>query len=376
MIHSYDVAIIGAGAMGSAAAYQLSKTGLNILVLDKFHPPHDLGSSHGQSRIIREAYFESPQYVPLIQQAYNLWQELEAASGRQLLLKTGGLMLGNKEQQVFKGASNSARQHHIKYELLDETALNAKFPVWKTNKETVALYDYRAGILFPEACIQTQLHLSENRNMDFRFNEPVSALQFHGDFTTIVTGKSSYSAKKVIVSNGAWIQSLLPELPMPLQVKRQVLFWFRCPGDSAGNFLPSRFPIFIWEYAPGKMFYGFPDLGTGIKIAIHHQGKLTAADTIDRTVHAGEIESISSLLSNHFEGPFEYHDSKVCMYTNTPDENFILDVHPHHRHVIVVSACSGHGFKFSSAIGKLLSEMVTEVPLSFDIGMFALDRKF
>ncbi|MGB3074862.1 MAG: N-methyl-L-tryptophan oxidase [Chitinophagales bacterium] len=373
---SYDVAIIGAGAMGSAATYHLSQTGQKILVLDKFIPPHAHGSSHGQSRIIREAYFESPAYVPLVQQSYLLWNELEKASAKKLFLKTGGLMLGNKDQKVFQGAALSAKQYGIEYDFLDAIKIKNQFPTLQPDKDTVALLEKKAGILFPEECIRTQLQLSQKPNVDFHFNETVVELKCHKEQVTIITNQSNYTARKVIVSNGAWITSLLPELNLPLKVKRQVLFWFKCMDKNAEKFLPENFPVFIWEYALNKMFYGFPDLGDGIKIAIHHQGELTTANTINRNVTAAELQEITSLANRYFHANLIYNYAAVCMYTNTPDENFIIDFHPDHKNIIIVSACSGHGFKFSSAIGKILCEMVMEEKLSFDIKMFELMRKY
>lgn len=376
MVPAYDIAVIGAGAMGSAATYHLSKSGKKILVLDKFTPPHSFGSSHGQTRIIREAYFENPLYVPLVQQAYRLWEKLEAASGKNLFLKTGGLMLGHKDQKLFSGAAYSAQQHGIAYDFLEQEQLRKQFPILKTSRSTVALLERNAGILFPEECIRTHLHLAAGSTVDFHFNEQVTALQSNKDAVIISTAQSSYTAQKVIVSNGAWITSLLPALQLPLEVKRQVLFWFSCSGTAAHQFLPADFPVFIWEHAPGKMFYGFPDLGSGIKIAVHHRGQSTTADSINRNVTAAEIAEITDLVNNHFNARLSSTASAVCMYTNTPDEHFVIDFHPAHLNIIIVSACSGHGFKFSSAIGKILCEMALEEPLSFDITPFRLQRNF
>lgn len=376
MFPAYDIAVIGAGAMGSAAAYHLSKSGKKILVLDKFSPPHAFGSSHGQTRIIREAYFENPLYVPLVQQAYHLWERLEAESGKNLFLKTGGLMLGHKDQKLFSGTARSAQQYGIAYDFLEQEQLCKKFPILKSDSSTVAMLEKNAGILFPEECIRTHLELAACSSVDFHFNEPVTALQSNNDVVTVTTAQYSYTAQKAIVCNGAWITSLQPALQLPLEVKRQVLFWFSCNGTAARQFLPAAFPVFIWEHAPGKMFYGFPDLGSGIKIAVHHRGQSTTADSINRDVTTAEVTEITELVNCHFNADLNCIASAVCMYTNTPDEHFMIDYHPAHHNIIIVSACSGHGFKFSSAIGKIVCEMALEEPISFDITPFRLQRKF
>jgi sarcosine oxidase len=371
---TFDVAIIGAGAMGSASTYHLSRSGKKIIVLDRFHPPHGLGSSHGKSRIIREAYFESPMYVPLVQQAYMLWDEMEKESGKKLFLKTGGLMIGSRDQKVFSGASASAAQHHIAYEYLDGEAIKRRFPVFNPTYDTVALLEKNAGILFPEACIETQISLAEKADVEFHFDERVQTIISKSGKVEISTDKETYTATKVIVAAGAWMATLFPELHLPLEVKRQVLFWFRSTEGDSNKFLPENLPVYIWEYEKNKIFYGFPDLGEGMKIAIHHRGKLATPDAIDRRVGVEEIKEIDELLKRYFTSTFTYHYSDVCMYTNTPDEDFIIDFHPDDKNIILASPCSGHGFKFSSAIGKILSQMALGEKPGFDISVFSLDR--
>ena len=374
MHNSYNVAIIGAGAMGSAAAYHLSKTGKKILILDRFNPPHNLGSSHGQSRIIREAYFESPVYVPLVQQAYKLWYQLEKESNKKLLLKTGGLMLGMPNSKVVQGAMQSAIEHQLPYEYLNCHEIKKRFPGFNPTEETVGIYEQNAGILFPEECIQTNIELAKKANTDFRFNEVVTNVIANNNEVEIITGKEKYKAEKVIISAGAWLNQLLPELQLPLKITRQVLFWLKCRKEDVKKYLAENFPVYIWQKEQAKIFYGFPDLGEGIKIAIHHGGKTTTADTIDRNVYEEEIDEILTIVKTYLGIDATLKSTAVCMYTNTPDEDFIIDYHPDHRNIIIASPCSGHGFKFSSAIGKLLCEMALEQPLNFDISVFKIKR--
>lgn len=372
MSDHFDVAIIGAGAMGSAAAYHLAKTGKKTLVVDQFQPPHNLGSSHGQSRIIREAYFESPLYVPLVKQAYSIWHQLEKESGKQLFLKTGGLMLGDKGSKVFTGAKTSALLWNVWYEVIDYKEISKRFPAFKPGENTVALYEKNAGLLFPEECIQTQLKLASNNNTTFRFSEKVIAIKDIGDAVKITTNKETYRAGKVIVSAGAWMNTIFPGLHLPLTVARQPLCWFDFETSNRENFSPQKFPIYIWEKPGGIAFYGFPSIDNKMKIAIHHRGKQVTADTVDRNVYGDEIEELRAIATDHFNARFTYSHSAVCMYTNTPSEDFIIDYHPHHKNIIIASPCSGHGFKFSAAIGKILCEMACEEPLSFDINAFRI----
>jgi sarcosine oxidase len=374
MTSFYDVAIIGAGAMGSSAAYHLSKTGKKFLVIDRFTPPHNLGSSHGQSRIIREAYFESPVYVPLVQEAYELWYQLERESNKKLLLKTGGLMLGTKDSKVVQGALLSAQTYDLPYEYLESSEIKKRFPGFAPTDDTVGVYEKNAGILFPEECIKTNLGLAKNSNVTFRFNEIVTGITYNNNEVEIVSNKEKYTATKLIVSAGAWLNKLFPDLQLPLTVARQVLFWFKCRNEDSKKFLPANFPVYIWQCEKEKIFYGFPDLGDGIKIAIHHRGKRTTPDAIDRHVTDEEINEMATLIKRYFSVQASFNYSSVCMYTNTPDEDFIIDYRPDNKNIIIASPCSGHGFQFSSAIGKLLCDMALEKPLGFDISVFNISR--
>lgn len=370
----YDIAIIGAGAMGSATAYHLCSSGRKILVLDRHVPPHHLGSSHGESRIIREAYFEHPMYVPLVRQSYALWNQLEQESGKTLFLKTGGLMIGDRNHKLFRGAAQSAAAHHVPVELLNREQLQARYPVFRPDKDMAALLELNAGILFPELCIETQIALARASGVQFNFNETALQLERKQDSITIVTEQNRYTAGKLILAAGAWMTSLLPELKLPLEVKRQVLHWFNYAETDTAKFDPQHFPIFIWEHRPDYLFYGFPDLGHGFKVAIHHRGMQTTADAIDRNVYEEEIAEISSLVHRYFNATLAYRNSAVCMYTNTPDEHFIIDHHPDCDDILIASACSGHGFKFSSAIGKILADLALDQLPDFDIRAFRMNR--
>ena len=371
MTSHYDIIVIGLGANGASALWHLANTGKRILGLDRFHPPHQKGSSHGESRIIRQAYHESPLYVPLVKAAYPLWAELEQAAGRDLFQKTGGLLLGSPESTVVKGARTSALTHGIPFEWLEATVIHKRFPAFKPAPGTVAVLEKEAGILFPEECIRAFLDQAARKGAAIHTGEPVLKITPQKNAVTITTPTATYETEKCIVAAGAWLNNLLPELHLPLSIRRQPLFWFKNTSD---NFGPSKMPIFIWEYATEKMFYGFPDLGNGAKLAPHHGGRTIDADDLKNDVTKEEIAAISTLAKEYLDFDPVFDHATTCMYTNTPDEHFILDRHPLHPNIVIASPCSGHGFKFSPITGLLLANLALETPNAFDLTPFALSR--
>ena len=371
----FDVVVLGLGAHGSSAIYHLSKTRNKICGIDRFEPPHNHGSSHGQSRIIRQAYHESPMYVPLVIEAYKLWSELEQASGSKLFLKTGGIVLGDENSTVVKGARLSAETHKVPYEYLDYKEITKRFPAFKPTEETVAVVEYNAGILFPEKCIEANLKLAKDNGAILMYNEVVTSIKQKNNYVELETDKNIYQTEKLIVSAGAWLNDLLPELKLPLTIKRQVLFWFKNANKNVQHYLqPDSLPVYIWQYKDEHVFYGFPDLGDGIKIAPHHEGQPVHPDLLSQHVDASEIEEMKKITSAYFNMLPEFNYSAVCMYTNTPDEHFIIDYHPSNQNIIIASPCSGHGFKFSSVIGKILCSMATGKQVQFDIAPFRISR--
>jgi sarcosine oxidase len=370
----YDVIIVGLGAMGSAAAYHVAAKGGRVLALDRFHPPHDLGSSHGLTRIIREAYFEHPSYVPLVQRAYELWHELEKASQRQILITTGGVMIGHPAGALVSGARRSAEQHQLRHEILSAVDLNRRFPVFEPCSDMVAVWEPRAGVLFPETAIETHLGLATQLGAALHFDEPVLSWEPDGEGVRVRTSVATYRAAKLLLAAGAWIGSLIPELDLPFRVERQVLYWFE-PRSTPAAFRPPNCPVYIWEYAQGRYFYGFPELGDGVKVALHHEGATAHPDTVRREVDDEEIRCMRELLS-HFMPAAQgtLRATAVCLYTNTPDEHFILDRHPSYPQVVVASPCSGHGFKFSSVVGELAAVLLRDEIPSLDLSLFKLTR--
>lgn len=365
----FDVIIVGLGAMGSAAAAHLAGRGRRVLGLDRFRPPHALGSSHGQTRIIREAYFEHPLYVPLVQRAYQLWAELEAESGRALFRQTGGLMIGRRDGAVVTGALRSAEEHRLGYELLSADEIRRRFPGLRPPGEMVAVWEPRAGILFPERCVEAHLDRARRHGAALQFDEAVSRWEAGPEGVRVVTGRGEYEGGQLLLTAGAWLPQLLHGGSPPLAVERQVQFWFEAVEPDL--FEPARCPIHIWEYDSGRHFYGFPDLGEGVKTAIHHEGETTSPESVRREVGPGDVEAMRAVIRRFLPGADgAVRSSVVCMYTNTPDRHFLIDRHPAHRNVIIASPCSGHGFKFSSAVGEVLADLLTEGRSRLDLGLF------
>lgn len=359
--------------MGSAAAYHLARRGAKVLGIDRFDPPHSWGSSHGETRVIREAYFEHPSYVPLVQRAYELWDELEREAGEQLYLKTGGLMLGPDDSTVVRGAMASAREHGLPHAILDHVAIQKQFPGLNPAPGMVGILEPRAGIVFAERCVAAHLEGSRKFGASLHSFEMVREWKVTSDRVEIRTQTGEYSARKLIIAAGSWIPELFPDAGKLFTVERQVLIWFQALDPNL--FTPDRFPIHLWEYEPDRMFYGFPDLGTGVKVALHHQGNSTHAGEVRRDVAEGDIASLRSLLARFLpQANGDFLRGTVCLYTNTPDGHFILDFHPASERVIIASPCSGHGFKFASAIGEVLADLATKGSSRFDLSLFRMAR--
>jgi sarcosine oxidase len=353
-----DVVVIGLGVMGSAIARETARRGMRVLALDRYAPPHAFGSSHGETRIIREAYFEHPSYVPLVQRAYDLWRELEAASDAKLLLETGGLMIGRPDSELVAGARRSAEQHGLRYEMLAAAEVRNRFPALHPEPEMVAVWEPHAGILDPEACIAALLAQARSHGAELRFDEPVEAWRIDGEGVCVQTARGEYRASQLVVAAGAWTGSLLPELQSQLRVERQVLYWFGADRNTS-QFAAQHCPVHLWQYDGRRFFYGFPDLGNGVKVAFHHGGAPVTAETVEREVAPAEVEAMRRALQRFMpdaDGPLRR--ALACLYTNTRDEHFLIDRHPACPQVVVASPCSGHGFKFGPTIGEVVADLL------------------
>jgi len=349
----YDAIVVGLGAMGSAVAFEVARRGQKVLGIDRFEPPHTMGSTHGKSRIIREAYFEDPGYVPLVARAFEKWEEIESLSGRRIFERTGGLMLGPPDGRLVSGALASAKEHRLQHEVLDAQQVMRRVPGLRAMADMVGVVEPRAGVLQPEVAITACLELARKFGATIAANERVVGWEERDRGLRVTTEQRAYECDRLIIAAGAWTSALVPDLGVNLSVERQVQHWFRPTA-------PMRTPIIMCEYAPGRYWYSIPDRGEGIKVAIHHEGRTVDPETVDRTVGAEEVAYVRALLRTYMpaaDGPLI--ESSVCLYTNTPDERFLVGRHPAHPNVEIVSACSGHGFKFASAIGEIVAERVT-----------------
>jgi sarcosine oxidase len=374
MGHTYDVAIAGLGAMGSAAARSLARRGLSVVGFDRFAPPHAQGSSHGRSRIIREAYFEHPAYVPLVRHAYRLWEELEREAGVPLLLKTGGLMIGPPDGAIVTGALASARQYGLDHELLDAAGITRRVPMMHPPPGMVGVWEPNAGALFPEAAVAAALASARRHGATLHVDDPVVGWRADGDGVEVRTARAVHRAGHMVLAAGAWLPKLAPGPALPLAVERVALYWFEPAADPAG-FDPGRFPIFILEHAPDRCIYGFPRLDGTVKLARHHEGKTVDPDLPRAGVSPEEVAAMRALFRPFLpgaDGPLR--ETAVCMYTNTPDRHFVIGPDPGDPAVTLVSACSGHGFKFAPAIGEIVADLVMDGTTRWDLGLFSPAR--
>jgi sarcosine oxidase len=374
MPSSYDVAVIGMGAMGSAAAYRLAERGLRVLGLDRFRPPHQMGSSHGGTRIIREAYFEDPRYVPLVQRAYDRWTQLEADAGVTLLRQTGGLMIGPEQGEVAQGAQTSAVLHGLDHEVLSAKELRRRFPAFNVPDGQVGVWEPRAGILFPERCVEAQLSMADGHGAELRFNEPLGKWMPTEDGFHLRTSRGEYWAERLVVTAGSWFTQIVGRLGLPLRVTRQHVHWF-APPSSSTHFEPALCPVYIWEQRPGDVVYGFPDVGEGFKLGLHEPGPTADPDTLDRTVTTAEVRAAEAIVGRCFpEIAGSPSASEVCLYTNTADGHFLIDRHPKRPNIVLAGAGSGHGFKFASVIGEIVADLVIDGRSEQDIDLFGVER--
>jgi sarcosine oxidase len=305
-----------------------------------------------------------------------LWEDLERESGTRLLTITGGLMIGPENGRLVSGVLRSAEVHDIPHEVLGASAVNERFPGFELRGSDVAVVDQRAGVLDADACVRAQLDAAARLGGELHFDERVTSWESDGEHVRVDTTRGRYTSKQLVLSAGPWMSRLLPALSMPLVVERQVLAWFE-PSARDGRYDPSRFPIYLWEYDGGHMGYGFPRLGKGVKAAVFHDGDVVRdPDAIERSVTPHEVDRVRGALRHILPGVADgaLLDTKVCPFTNTPDTHFLIDFHPEFPNVLVSSPCSGHGFKFASAIGELEADLLTDGQSRFDISLFQFDR--
>lgn len=388
MDNSYDVIVLGLGAMGSAATYQLSKRNVRVLGIDRFAPPHTLGSSHGSTRVTRQAIGEGQAYTPLALRSNEIWREIEMQTGQELYVATGGLIIGDPSStSALHGKTNflqttleAAREYSIPHDILSPDEIRRRFPPFKVRDSEVGYYEPGAGFLRPERCLEAQLKLAQDHGAEIHVCEEVLGFEPVGARVRVCTDQREYEAEKLIISAGPWAAELMgSELKSLFPVYRQVLYWFDVEAHYK-EFTGDRFPVFIWAFdTEGDGIYGFPAVdgqNGGIKIASEQYMVTTTPESVNRTVTLPETQEMyARRIQPYLEGVTgQCVRSVSCLYTVTPDYNFIIDFHPSLPQVAVASPCSGHGFKHSAAIGEVLAELVTLGKSRLDISSFSFER--
>jgi len=374
----YDAIVAGLGGMGSAAAYHLTGRGKRVLGLERHTPAHDRGSSHGQSRIIRQAYFEDPAYVPLLLRAYELWEQLERETGEDLMTLTGGLMIGPPESRTLTGSKATADEYGLPYEVFDASELKRRYPMFEPTEGTIALFEEKAGFVRPEASVKAHLNRAVSMGADLRFGEEILSWEPTASGVRVETASDFHEAERLVVTAGAWAPKLLADLALPLEVTRQILVWLD-PVEGVEPFLSDRFPVFIWEPEDGNAFYSIPAHDGpegGVKVAFFRaDGTPADPETIDREVHDDEVDFIRGYLAKYvpaLDGELLY--AKTCMYTNTPDEHFVISTHPEYPQVAIAAGFSGHGFKFCGVVGEILADLAMEGETDHPTDLFSPTR--
>jgi sarcosine oxidase len=366
---TYDAIVLGTGGVGSAALWQLARRGHRVLGMDRFPGGHDRGSSHGQSRAIRQAYFEHPNYVPLLREAYRLWEELEQEQHESLFSRTGLLEVGPADGIVVPGVLASAQQHGLSVDLLSRAEACRRFPEFSFPDDARIVFERDAGYLRVEACVLAHLRAALAAGASVVYGDAVESWRPAGDAIEVQTASSTYRAARLVITAGPWAASLLGELQLPLRIVRKHLHWY---ATAPSSYRPEDgCPVYFFELGTA-FFYGFPQLDArGVKIAEHTGGQVIDDPLSDpRAVDARDRNRVESFLRRCLpQVTLQPTDHEVCFYTMTPDQHFVVDRHPDHGQVVFACGLSGHGFKFASVLGRILADLAiegrTDLPIAF-----------
>jgi sarcosine oxidase len=372
---TFDAIVVGLGAHGSASAAALARRGLRVLGLERFGRGETLGSSGGRSRIIRVAHYERPSYAPLASAAWTHWLALEAETGASILTVTGGLYAGPPGSEVVAGATRAATLHAVGHEIVDAAEIRRRWPAFTPADDTVALVEERAGMLDADAANAAHLLVAERAGASLRFGEQVIDWRPTGGGFEVETASGTIAAgERLVLTAGPWVGGLVPDLRVPLVVERQPVCWFE-PSLPPAEVGVGRLPVWLFATTDGT-FYGFPhDPELGLKVAHHHSGVVADPDEVDRTVGETDVAPIRSFITSRMPAADgRLRTSLVCLYTNTPDDEFVIDRHPAAPGVAFASACSGHGFKFAPLVGNILADLVVDGSTEWDIEAFRADR--
>ena len=370
----YDVIVVGVGGMGSATSYYLARRGKRVLGLERFGIPHAMGSSHGHTRIIRLAYYEHPSYVLLLKRAYELWREIQQAAGERLLHITESIDAGPEDSWVFKGSWESCKLHDLPHEVLTGAELHRRYPGYHLPADHLALVQPEGGFLTPEKCIVSYVMAAQARGAEIHARERVLEWEPLEGGVRVRTDRGLYEADKLVVTAGAWDGELLDVLDGLAVPERQVLAWLQPTRPE--RFRADVFPVFNLLVDEGR-FYGFPVFGVpGFKFGkYHHLEQMVDPETVDREAHDYDEQLLRDFAERYFpDGCGPTMDLQSCMFTNTPDNHFVLDLHPDYPQVSFASPCSGHGYKFASVIGEIMADLAETGITRHDISLFRLDR--
>ena len=376
MANRYDAIVIGLGGMGSAAAFHLARRGKRVLGLEQYEMLHERGSSHGLTRIIRLAYHEDPSYVPLLRRSYELWHELEALAGEELLITTGSVEGGPEDGPTFRGSLAAAELHDLAHEVLDPAELRRRFPAYRQfDAGTLVVFQPDGGFLLAERSLLAHLNQAIANGAELHFHEPLREWETTADgAVTVRTDRATYQADRLVLCVGAWAGKVVPQLAPLARPERQVLGWFQPSAPELFN--PDRFPVFLLDTEEGS-HYGFPVHDVpGFKIGrYHHLREPMDPDDPDRATRPDDEAILRLFVTNHFpDGAGPTVMLKACIFTNTPDEHFLIDRLPDAPQVIVAAGFSGHGYKFCSLVGEVMADLATDGDARHDIGLFSLDR--
>ncbi len=377
-VKHYDVIVVGVGGMGSAATFHLAKRGLKVLALEQFNIPHNLGSSHGITRIIRLCYYEDPSYVPILQRSFELWRELQVHVDQRLLYETGSIDAGAEGTLTFEGSLSSCKLHGLKHEVLNSQELKKRFPAYELPNDIRAVYQQDGGFLLPEKCIVAHVMAAQAFGADIRARESVKSWTPTSQGVRVESTQGTYEAEQIVFTAGAWIGQLLPKMGSFTRVERQVLGWFQPLEQKI--FKPDLFPVFNMQVSEGR-YYGLPEFEVpGFKLGrYHHLDQQINPQDLNPSCSEGDESILRTFVAKYFpkaNGPTMA--LAPCMFTNTFDEHFIIDEDPEHSQVLIVSPCSGHGFKFCSVVGEITADLVQKRRTDLDISLFRLkkQRKF
>lgn len=371
----FDVAVIGAGTMGMAAGAFLAQKKVETVLIDAFDPPHNHGSHHGDTRMIRHAYGEGRHYVTLVKRAQQLWEELEEQTSYRIFKKTGVIGLGSKDSSFLKETIAAARKYELPLEVLNSDEVNENWPGFSVPEHFIGCYEAESGFIYSENAIRAYKEMALKNGAELVTNTPVQHIEIDDKIgVKIITENKVFRAKKVIITVGAWASKLLPDLKLPIQPTRKAFGWFGAPGNLYDQ---SSFPSFYIE-DQDDMCYGFPSIdGAGLKIGRSDGGQ--KIDPNQHTQNFGQYDSdegeLRSFLASYMpEANGTLIQGKTCLYTLSTDNDFIIDHHPENDRLIFACGFSGHGFKFASVMGEVLTQLATEGRSKYDISPFSLKR--